>query len=238
VKKYLIACIFAWGGGRIFHLGADTALALCNHPLKIHICRCLDAQTSCKIKKAGYLINKQLLSSTYLLRLIGTGGRTQGSTKADYLQGNRKEDDAQNTNDKINSPTSHNPILPRMVRSITQAAADSFDLGIVHDLFAVKEAKSNDAMDPEVRINAIKKKVRKLFNRGTFFSRARRRSTSTCLYYRYANHHSPQTLLHNRRGGKSSLDTPGMRREGPDCLQCSAFISCLHPHPHQLRCNK
>jgi hypothetical protein len=44
-------------GGRLFRIGVDTALALCN--LNILICRCIDAKTSCKIKKAGYSLIKQ-----------------------------------------------------------------------------------------------------------------------------------------------------------------------------------
>jgi hypothetical protein len=57
----------AWGStipprGR--HL-VGTVLSFFN----ILICRCLDAATSCKIKKASYSVIKQLLSSTQLLQL-------------------------------------------------------------------------------------------------------------------------------------------------------------------------
>jgi hypothetical protein len=36
-------------------------------------------------------------------------------------------------------------------------------------VFAAREAKPNDAMDPEVMVNAINKEVRGLFNRGAFY---------------------------------------------------------------------
>jgi hypothetical protein len=55
-----------------------------------------------------------------------------------------------------------------MTRSTTRAAAAVSGLGIVHHVFAAKAANPNDAMDPEVRVNAIKKEVRGLFNRGAF----------------------------------------------------------------------
>jgi hypothetical protein len=55
-----------------------------------------------------------------------------------------------------------------MTRSTTRTAAAASGLGIVHHVFAAKEAKPNDAMDPEVRINAINKEIRGLFNRGAF----------------------------------------------------------------------
>jgi hypothetical protein len=59
-------------------------------------------------------------------------------------------------------------ILPRMTRSTTRAAAAASDLGIIHHVSAAKAAKPNDAMDPEVRINAINKEVRGLINRRAF----------------------------------------------------------------------
>jgi hypothetical protein len=55
-----------------------------------------------------------------------------------------------------------------MTRSTTRAAVAASGLGIVHHVFAAKAAKTNDAMDPEVRVNAIYKDVRGLFNRGAF----------------------------------------------------------------------
>jgi hypothetical protein len=55
-----------------------------------------------------------------------------------------------------------------MSRSTTRAAVAAYGLGIVHHVFAAKEAKPNDAMDPETRVNAINKEVRGLFNRGAF----------------------------------------------------------------------
>jgi ribosomal protein S12 len=82
------------------------------------------------------------------------------------VQGNTKEDDAQDIDDKNNSPTAPNAILSRMTRSTTRAAVAAYGLGIVHHVFAAKAAKPNDAMDPEVRVNAINKEVRGLFNRG------------------------------------------------------------------------
>jgi hypothetical protein len=92
----------------------------------------------------------------------------QGKTEEDDVQGNTKEDDAQDIDDKNNSPTALNAILPRMTRSTTRAAVATSGLGIVYHVFAAKAAKPNDAMDPEVRINAINKEVRGLFNRGEF----------------------------------------------------------------------
>jgi hypothetical protein len=77
-------------------------------------------------------------------------------------------DDAQDIDDKSNSPTALNAILPRMTRSTTRAAAAASGLGIVHHVFAAKAAKPNDAMDPEVSVNAINKAVRGLFNREAF----------------------------------------------------------------------
>jgi hypothetical protein len=58
---------------RPFRLCVDTALALCNHSLTFRICRCLDAKTSCKNKEGKLFTNKQLLSSTKLLRLNWSG---------------------------------------------------------------------------------------------------------------------------------------------------------------------
>jgi hypothetical protein len=84
------------------------------------------------------------------------------------VQGNTKEDDAQDIDDKNNSPTALNAIIPRMTRSTTRAAVAASGLGIVHHVFAAKAAKPNDVMDPEVRVNAINKEVRGLFNRGAF----------------------------------------------------------------------
>jgi hypothetical protein len=51
-----------------------------------------------------------------------------------------------------------------MTRSTTRAAVAASGLGIVHH--AAKAAKPNDAMNPEVRVNAINKEVRRLFKRG------------------------------------------------------------------------
>jgi Reverse transcriptase (RNA-dependent DNA polymerase) len=92
----------------------------------------------------------------------------QGNAKADDLQGNTKEDDVQNIDEKNNSPTALNAIIPRMTRSTTKKAAADSGLGIVHPVFAAKAASPNDAMDPEVIVNAINKEVRGLFNRGAF----------------------------------------------------------------------
>jgi hypothetical protein len=89
----------------------------------------------------------------------------QGKTEEDDVQGNTKENDAQDIDDKNNSPTALNAILPRMKRSTTRAAVAASGLGIVHHVFAAKAAKPNDDMDPEVRVNAINKEVRGLFNR-------------------------------------------------------------------------
>jgi hypothetical protein len=92
----------------------------------------------------------------------------QGNTEEYDVQGNTKQDYAQDINDKDVSPTALNEILPRMTRSTTQTAAAAFDLGILHHVCAAKGAKPNDAMEPVVRINAINKEIRVLFNRGAF----------------------------------------------------------------------
>jgi hypothetical protein len=84
------------------------------------------------------------------------------------VQGNTKEDDAQDIDDKNNSPTDLNAILPRMTRSTTRAAVAASGLGIVNHVFAAKAAKPNDTMDPEVRVNAINKEVLGLINREAF----------------------------------------------------------------------
>jgi hypothetical protein len=91
-----------------------------------------------------------------------------GSTKKDYVPGDAKEDDAQDIKDGNNSPSSLVAILPLMTRSTTQAAEDVSGVSIVHHVLAAKETKPNDAMDPEVRINAINKEVRGLINRRAF----------------------------------------------------------------------
>jgi hypothetical protein len=56
-----------------------------------------------------------------------------------------------------------------MTRSATRAAEAASGVSIVHHVHAVKEAETYNAMDPEVRINAINKEVRGLFIRGAFF---------------------------------------------------------------------
>jgi hypothetical protein len=81
----------------------------------------------------------------------------QGNTEEDDVQGNTNKDDAQDIDDKNNSRTALNAILPRMTRSTTRAAVAASSLGIVHHVFAAKAAKLNDATDPEVRVNAIDK---------------------------------------------------------------------------------
>jgi hypothetical protein len=91
-----------------------------------------------------------------------------GSTKKDDVPGNAKEDDAQDFKDENNSTSSLIAILPLMTRSTTQAAEDVSGVIIVYHALADKEAKPNDAMDPEVRINAINKEVRGLINRRAF----------------------------------------------------------------------
>jgi hypothetical protein len=93
----------------------------------------------------------------------------QGNTEEDDVQGNTKEDDAQDIDDKNNSSTVLNAIQPRMTRSTTRAAVAASGLGIVHHVFAAKAAKLNDAMNPEVRVNAINKEVRRLLNREAFY---------------------------------------------------------------------
>jgi Reverse transcriptase (RNA-dependent DNA polymerase) len=91
-----------------------------------------------------------------------------GSAKKDDVPGNAKEDDAQDVKDKNNSPSSLIAILPLMTRSTTQAAEDISGASIVHPVIAAKETKPNDAMDPQVRINAINKEVSGMINRRVF----------------------------------------------------------------------
>jgi hypothetical protein len=55
-----------------------------------------------------------------------------------------------------------------MKRSTTEAAEEVSGVSIVHHVLAAKNNKPNDAMDPEVRINAINKEVRDLINRRAF----------------------------------------------------------------------
>jgi hypothetical protein len=69
----------------------------------------------------------------------------QGNTEEDGVQGNTKEDDDQDIDDKNNSPTALNAILPRMTRSTTREAVAASGLSIVHHVFAAKAAKPNDA---------------------------------------------------------------------------------------------
>jgi hypothetical protein len=92
----------------------------------------------------------------------------QGNTEEDNEQGNTKEENAQDIDDKNNSPTALNAILSRMTGSTTRATVPASGLSIVHHVFAAKAANPNDAMDPEVRVNAINKEVCGLFNRGAF----------------------------------------------------------------------
>jgi tellurite resistance-related uncharacterized protein len=55
-----------------------------------------------------------------------------------------------------------------MTRTTTQAAEDISGVSIVYHVLAAKKFKPNDAMDPEVRINAINKEVPGLINRRAF----------------------------------------------------------------------
>jgi hypothetical protein len=124
---------------------------------------------------AGYTPLRSILSDSNYRRgnaQDNTQDNTQdnmlGSAKKDYVPGNAKEDDAQDVKDENNSPSSLIAILPLMMRSTTQAAEDVFGVSIVHPVIAAKETKPNDAMDPEVRINAINKEVCGLINRRAF----------------------------------------------------------------------
>jgi hypothetical protein len=92
-----------------------------------------------------------------------------GNTKEENVPGNAKEDDAQDIKDENNSPSSIIAILPLKMRSTTRAAEVVSGVSIVHHVLAAKETKPSDAMDPEVRINAINKEVRGLLNRRAFF---------------------------------------------------------------------
>jgi hypothetical protein len=164
-----------------------------------------------------------------------------GSAKKDDVPGNAKEDDAQDVKDENNSPSSLIAILPLMTRSTTQAAEDDSGVSIVHPVIAAKETKPNDAMDPEVRINAINKEVRELINRraislvhvDAIHSHANIIGTRNITRFKHFDTIDEET--------KARLfDHPGMprRREELDCVQCSDCISCIHSHPHQLCCNQ
>jgi hypothetical protein len=149
----------------------------------------------------------------------------QGNTEGDVVQGITKEDDAQDIDDKNNSPTALNAILPRMTRSTTRAAAAASGLGIVHHVFAAKEAKPNDAMDLEMRVNSINKEVRGLLNRGAFSL------VHVDAVPSHANVIGTRIITRLKHFGtidgvKSSLENLGMprRREEPHCLQCSDCI--------------
>jgi hypothetical protein len=128
---------------------------------------CITAMVALRSGTAEYAPLRNRLSDRNY-RQCNEQDNVQGSTEEDCVQGNTKEGDAQDIDDKNNSPTALNAILPRMARSTTRAAAAASDFGIVHHVFAAKAAKPNDAMDPEVRVNSIIKKVRGLFNRGAF----------------------------------------------------------------------
>jgi hypothetical protein len=91
-----------------------------------------------------------------------------GNTKEDKVQGNAREDDAQDIKDGNNSPSSLVAILPLITRSTTRAAEVVSGVSIVHHVLAAKEAQPNDAMDLEVRKNSINKEVRGLPNRRAF----------------------------------------------------------------------
>jgi hypothetical protein len=80
----------------------------------------------------------------------------------------QKEDDAQDVKDENKSTSSLIAILPLMTRSTTQATDDVSGVSIVHYVLAAKETKPSDAMNPEMRINAINKEVRGLINRRAF----------------------------------------------------------------------
>jgi hypothetical protein len=120
-------------------------------------------------------------------------GNVHGNTTKYDVPCNAKEDDAQDLKDENNSPSSLTAKLPLMTRSTTRAAEVVSGASIVHQVLAAKESKPNDAMDPEMRINAINKEVRGLFNLGAF-SHTRRCSTISRKYHRYAYYHSPPTL--------------------------------------------
>jgi hypothetical protein len=91
-----------------------------------------------------------------------------GNAKKEDVPGNAKDDAAQDIKDENNSPSFLIAILPLMTRSTTQAAEDVSGASIVRHVLAAKETKLNDAMDPEVRINAINKEVRGLIYRRAF----------------------------------------------------------------------
>jgi hypothetical protein len=93
-------------------------------------------------------------------------------------------------------------------------------------------------MDPEVRVNAINKEVRGLFNRGAF----------SLVHFNavplHANIIVTRIITRLKHFGtideeaKARLIIMPRRREEPDRVQCSDCISCIYPHLHQLRCNQ
>jgi hypothetical protein len=89
-----------------------------------------------------------------------------GSTKENNVSGNAREDDAQDIKGENKSPLFIIAILPLISRSTTRAAEVVSGVSILHHVLAAEEAKPNDAMDTDrdVRINAINKGIRGLFN--------------------------------------------------------------------------
>jgi hypothetical protein len=70
----------------------------------------------------------------------------QGKREEDDVQGNTKEDDAQGIDDKNNSPTALNAIIPRMTRSPTRAAVAASSHGIYDRIIAPRQPQMAHAI--------------------------------------------------------------------------------------------
>jgi hypothetical protein len=162
-----------------------------------------------------------------------------GSTKKDDLPGNAKEDDAQDIKDENNSTSSLIEILLLMTRSTTKTAEDVSSVSILHQVLAANETKSNDAMDPELRINAINKEVRGLINRRAF-----------SLVHVDAVHSHANIIGTRNITRLKHFDTIDEEKKARFTIQecqdaeknrivSNAPTVSYHPsHPHQLCCNQ
>jgi hypothetical protein len=163
-----------------------------------------------------------------------------GNTEQDDVQGNTKEDDAEDIDDENNSPTALNAILSRMTRSTTRAAAAASGLVILYQVFAAKASKPNDAMDPELRFNAINKEVRGLFNREALSL------VHVDAVPSHANIIGTHIITRLKNFGtideeaKVRLIIQGCQDSKKNRIVSNAptVMSCIYSHPHQLRCNQ
>jgi hypothetical protein len=82
---------------------------------------CITAMVALRSGKAEYApLQNRLSYRNY--RQGNDQDNVQGNLEEDDVQGNTKKDDAQDIDDKNNSPTALNAILPRMTRSTRRAA--------------------------------------------------------------------------------------------------------------------